>query len=127
MKENKIVVEVNRPVSKVFEFTINPRNTHLWINSLVQEETNEYPIRVGTEYKNLNKQGKWTEYKVVQFEENKVFHMKQKNSSYNVRYIYEPISDNRTKLTYFEWVGEGELEQPFSLTFLEKLKRLIET
>lgn len=126
MKENKIVIEINSPVSKVFEFTINPESTHLWIENIVREEANESPIRVGTEYKNLNKQNKWTEYEVVQFYPNKIFEMKQKNDSYHVRYTYESIFDNKTKLTYFEWVDEGELEEPFSLVVLEKLKKIIE-
>lgn len=126
MKENKIAIEINSSVSKVFEFTINPANTHLWIENIVREEANGSPINVGTEYRNLNKKNKWTEYEVVQFYPNKIFEMKQKNDSYHVRYTYESISDNKTKLTYFEWVDEGELEEPFSLVVLEKLKKIIE-
>ena len=126
MKDNKIIIEINCPNSKVFEFTINPDNTHLWIDNIVREVTNEFPIRLGTEYKNLNKQGKWTEYKVTSFELNKIFELKQKDNSYHVRYTYESISDNKTNLTYFEWVDEGDLEEPFSPVVLEKLKEVIE-
>jgi len=126
MEENKIVIEINCPASKIFKFTLDPANTHLWIDSIVQEETNESPIRIGTEYRNLNKQGKWVVYEIVRFEPNRMFEMKQKNSSYHVRYTFERISDNKTKLTYFEWVDEGELEEPFSPAILEKLKEIIE-
>ncbi|MFH0889770.1 MAG: SRPBCC family protein [Candidatus Aenigmatarchaeota archaeon] len=126
MKENKIVIEIDCPCPKVFEFTVNPANTPSWINTVVCEETNESHIRLGTEYKNLNKQGKWTEYQVTRFELNKAFELKQKNGSYYVRYTYEPISDNKTKLTYFEWVDEGDLEEPLSPVVLEKLKKVIE-
>jgi len=37
-------------------------------------------------------------------------------------YTFEKVSDNKTKLTYFEWVENGELESPFTLAVLEKLK-----
>ena len=35
MKENKIVVIINKPVDEVFEFTTIPQNTHLWASSIV--------------------------------------------------------------------------------------------
>jgi len=127
MKENKILIEINCSASKIFKFTLNPINTPLWIDNIVREETNESPTRIGTEYKNLNKQGKWTMYEIVRFEPNRMFEMKQKNSSYHVRYTLEPISDNKTKLTYFEWVDEGKLEEPFSSAILEKLKEILES
>lgn len=126
MKENKIAVEINCPISKVFDFTTDPAKTHLWIDNIIREERNESPARIGTWYRNLNKHGKWVEYEVVRFEKNKIFEIKQKNGSYSVRYTYEPISESRTRLTYFEWVEEGELEEPFSLAVLEKLKKIIE-
>ena len=126
MKENKLSLEITRPVAEVFEFTINPNNTRLWIDNIVHEETNESRIQLGTEYKNLNKKGEWTKYKVVKFKLNKIFEMKQRKSSYHVRYTYEAISDKKTKLTYFEWVEDGELDQPFSPSVLEKLKKVVE-
>jgi hypothetical protein len=126
MKDNKISIEINRPVSEVFEFTINPNNTHLWIDGIVHEEANESPIRLGTEYRNVNKNGEWSEYEVVQFKPNKIFELKQKNSLYNVRYTYEQLSNTKTKLTYFEWVEKGELDGPFTIAVLEKLKSVME-
>lgn len=126
MREKKIVIEINCHVSKVFDFTTDPTKTHLWIDNIIHEERNESPTGVGTEYRNLNKQGKWVEYEVVRFKKNKIFEIKQKNGSYSVRYTYEPISKSKTRLTYFEWVDEGDLEDPFSLAALEKLKNLIE-
>ena len=52
--------------------------------------------------------------------------MKQSNSPYHVRYIFEKISNKKTKLTYFEWVDKDALNEPFSLSVLEKLKKLME-
>ncbi len=37
MKENKISIIIDLPIKDVFEFTINPNNTHLWIESVVKE------------------------------------------------------------------------------------------
>ncbi len=125
MKENKISIEINCPISEVFEFTLNPKNTPLWIDNIVSEQTNEWPVKLGTKYKNANG-GKWSEYTVIQFEPNKLFEMKQSNSLYHVHYTFKKISDKKTKLTYFEWVEKGELEDPFCLAFLEKLKRVME-
>ncbi len=126
MKENNISINVFRPIEEVFDFTINPENTPLWIDSIVKEETNEFPVKVGTEYKNVNQKGEWTEYVVSKFEPNKIFELKQKDSDYHVRYTYEQISENETKLTYFEWVENGELEHPFTKETLENLKEVLE-
>lgn len=126
MKQNRLSIEINCPASKIFKFTLNPANTHLWIDNIVREETNESPAKIGTEYKNLNRQGKWTTYEIVRFKPNRMFEMKQENSSYHVRYTFEPVSGNKTKLTYFEWVEKGELEEPFPPIILERLKEIVE-
>lgn len=126
MKENKISIEINCPISEVFGFALNPKNTPLWIDTIVSEETNQWPVKLGTKYKNINKQGRWTEYTVVQFEPNKTFELKQSNSPYHVQYTFEKISTKKTKLTYFELVEYGDLYGPFSFAVLEKLKKVIE-
>ena len=126
MKENKISVEINKPISEVFEFTTNPKYTNLWIGGIVREERNESPVKLGTEYKNVNGQGEWSIYTVVQLGLNKLFELKQKDSLYSVRYTYEKISDNKTKLTYYEWVESGELDGPFTRDTIEKLKQIME-
>jgi len=35
MKENKITIIINKPIREVFEFTTYPKNTHLWIPSII--------------------------------------------------------------------------------------------
>lgn len=62
MKENKIAIVINRPVTEVFDFTINPQNTPKWIQHIEKEETNEYPPHKGTIYRNHGASGIWDEY-----------------------------------------------------------------
>ncbi len=127
MKQNKISIEIQRPIADVFDFTINPNNTHLWIDSVIKEETSEWPIKIGTEYRNVDTKGEWTTYIVSALESNKLFELKQKGGDYSVRYTYEKVSDLMTRLTYFEWMEKGELSNPFQQGVLEKLKQVMES
>ena len=64
MKENKIIVVINKPIEEVFEFTINPKSTPLWISSIQEEIAEEYPPKIGTQYKNRGEGNNWDFYKV---------------------------------------------------------------
>ena len=48
MKNNRLVVKINKPSSEVFAFYIDPENTPLWVDSIIAEQTNEWPIKIGT-------------------------------------------------------------------------------
>lgn len=126
MKENKLTIKISKSVHEVFEFTINPDNTPKWIDE-VAEELAEYPIKVGTKYKNRGDEEGWTEYFVSDFEKDKIFELKALNSPYVVRYTYKTISPTETELTYHEWMEEGELDKPFAMKTLENLKQILET
>ena len=126
MRENELSIEINCPVKEVFDFTVNPKNTPLWIDAIVSEDASESPTQLGTEYKNTNKDGDWTQYKVTQFKPNKIFELKQKSGLYHVVYKYEPLSEGKTRFTYIEWVDDGEIEHPFTLAVLKKLKKVVE-
>lgn len=53
-----------------------------------------------------------------------VFH--KLNSTYHVRYDFVPTPTGGTHLTYYEWVDEGDLNDPFTQEILEKLKLIME-
>lgn len=126
MKDCKLVININKSVKEIFNFVLDPKNTPLWIDSIVKEEVNETPPRVGTVYRNVNMHGVWSEYHVTHYEENKVFEFVASDKNYHVRYTFTPLTDSSCKLEYFEWVAIGELEAPFTIQILEKLKEIIE-
>jgi len=125
MKENIISIIINKPVQELFAFTINPNNTSKWIDGIKEEQINERSVKVGTIYKNTNNGKDWNVYQVIEFERDKLFTLKKRESSYRVSYIYESLSASQTKLTYFEQDEKG-LKDPFSVRVLEKLKSVIE-
>ncbi len=127
MKENKISILINKPISEVFSFTINPINTAKWIEGIEKEEADEWPIKIGSTYKNVDTSGKWTEYTLTKLKENKIFELTSKEGGYHVRYVYTPVSDKSSILEYFEWVDEGDLGSPFSQEVLERLKDILES
>lgn len=122
MKQNKLTIRINKPVHEIFTWLLNPKNTPLWVSSVVKEERNEELTKIGTTYRNLGKNEKWNEYKITEFEEDKLFTFSLSDGNYNCRYTFRPLGDNITELTYFERVEEGEIEEPFTMEILSKLK-----
>ena len=106
MKDLKLKIIINRSVSEVFEFTTNPKNTPLWVPQITNEETNEWPIKIGSIYRNTVNNINWSEYKVSEFIKNKMFVFDRVGSSYHVKYVFKELPDNRTDLEYYEWVDE---------------------
>ncbi len=127
MKENRLTIQINRPVSLVFAYTIDPHNTPQWIDSLVGENINTAEVDVGTAYVNIDDKGNRGSYVVSRFEKDSIFQLDSTISSYHVRYTYTSLAETETELEYFEWVEEGELESPFAQQTLDKLKSIIES
>ncbi len=68
----------------MFAFVLDPQNTPRWIDSIEAEETNEWPARLGTVYRNRNGQGEWRECTVTAYEHNKMFVLSRKDGGYHV-------------------------------------------
>ena len=126
MKENKLTIIINKSASEVFNFGLNPINTPSWVDSIIHEEVDGFPIKEGTIYRHTNPDGEWSEYVVSRFKENEMFELTKKNSAYRVMYTFKPISETQTELNYFERMEEGKLTELFQIKSLEKLKKIVE-
>lgn len=126
MKDNKLTIRIQKPVSEVFEFTTNPENTPKWIDSIDKEEVSSVEVEIGTRYTNWSREGNENTYFVSEYEKNKVFQLDSSDGGYKVKYTYRLISGSETELEYFEWDESGELKDPFKQESMEKLKRIME-
>ena len=126
MKTNKLTIRINKPVSEIFDFTINPQNTPRWIDFIVEETIDTKEIKLGTRYTNRDKDGKVNLYELTQFENDAIFELQSVPPYYTVKYTYTSISDIETELEYFEWVESGELSSPFPMSAMQKLKEVLE-
>ncbi len=126
MRENKVTIVINRPIEDVFEFTTNPKNTHLWIPSIQEEISDRFPPKIGTRYKNRGVNSDWDFYKVAEYDLNKIFTLSDLDENYHVKYTYRKLKNNQTEMEYFEWMKNGELKNPFTQDILEKLKSVME-
>ncbi len=125
MKEVRLTIKIDRPMQEVFDFTLNPENTPKWIDGIAQEVAEPWPVRVGTIYKNQGREGAWTEYEITAFEPGRVFTLRRKDGAYHVKYTVRPV-EGSTELEFLEWTDEGELDDPFTIEPLQKLKRVME-
>jgi len=126
VKQLKLIIQIDKSAREVFEFCLNPQNTPKWIDGILEEKTNEWPVKLGSVYRNTGDGEKWNEYTLTKFEEHKMFVMTAKDGNYNVKYTITPLGDNSCELEYFEWMEKGELESPFTIEPLQKLKQIVE-
>ena len=126
MRNNKLVISISKPVREIFTFVLNPKNTQKWIDSILVEETNEWPVKKGTIYRNKSINDIWIEYKLSDFKKDEMFVMTKSDNNYHVKYTFTPVNESTTQLTYYEWVDRGELDEPFTLQVLEKLNSVLE-
>lgn len=82
---------------------------------------------MNTQYKNRGKNTEWDVYKVSEFKQNKLFALSDLEKNYNVRYSYKKLDANKTEMTYFEWMNEGELSNPYTESVLLNLKSIMES
>ncbi len=126
MKKVSLSIEINKPTSELFVFTLNPKNTSRWIDGVAIEETNEYPPKIGTKYRNHSGDENWSNYTLIALDQDKSFELLKEDTNYHVRYDFEELDPNTTLFTYTEWVENGDLDEPFTQDILEKLKEVIE-
>lgn len=124
MKELKQTIVINKPIEEVFTFTINPANTSKWVESIVTEQTNEWPVKLGAIYRSQNRAGEWAELELTALEPNKAFTMRMVDGS-EVRYSFTAPNTDITKLDYV-WASDGLLDASFLDSILTKLKTVIE-
>lgn len=123
---NELKILVNKPVYEVFQFAIDPKNTPKWVSSVEVEETDSWPISIGTEYRNKGSDDVWNEYKVIELMDNRVFTLQKSDGNYFVRYTFKSVDNLSTELKYFEWVKDGILSEPFIQADLDRFKVEIE-
>lgn len=126
MKENKLIIQINKPINQVFAYTVIPPNAKYWVPNIVDEKTSEWPVRVGSIYFEKTSDGKWLGFYVSAINKNELFELVSEDGNYHVRYTYKPTGPNSCELEYYEWVDKGELLEPFSANVLEKLKSVME-
>ena len=126
MNKKRLTIIIEKPVTEVFDFTVNPENTPKWIDGIALEETNETPPKLGTIYRNKSKDGSWNEYKMTALEPGEMFELTRVDGNYHVRYTFTTTQDGHCNFEYYEWVDEGELDDTVSQQVLEKLKRVME-
>ena len=126
MKDLKLTVRISKPIREVFEFTTNPANTAKWIDSVAGERADSFPPEIGTVYQNWDATGKINEYKVSQYEPQRVFQLDATHQDHKVRYTYTPLSAEETELEYYEWSESDQLHAPFMQEILDKLKEVME-
>jgi hypothetical protein len=126
MKQNKLTIQIKKPIKEVFKFCITPPNSIFWIPSIVSEETSEYPVKVGTIYKLIDKDGSVSEVTVTDLKEDLFVEWVSKDRNYHCRYSFSKIDENTTELEYFEWVDRGSIESSFKIKTLNKLKAVLE-
>lgn len=126
MRDNRLIIKINKPSEVVFAYYTNPQNTPLWWNAVAEEKTSDWPIKIGTIYKSQSKEtGNWNEFSVTDLKENEVFELTSKDLKYHVRYTHKPIDENSMELEYYEWADGEELENPFTMKTLALLKEKI--
>lgn len=125
VKENKLVVFINCPADKVFEYSLESSNLPKWLPSIKEEIPSERPVKLGTKLKNIGVGSKgWNCYEVVEFDKGRTFTLKRLNGDYFVKYTCTE-KDGGTEFEYFEW-AEEKLDELMDISALESLKQLIE-
>lgn len=125
MREKKLVIQIRRSAKDIISFLLDPKNSSQWIPSIVTEETNEWPVKIGTIFTEHNVGGGRSAYRIGALR-NDMIEFVSTTLPYHARYTLRTINPDVTELEYFEWMEEGEIQEPFTLDILQKLKSVLE-
>ena len=118
---------VNRPVERVFAYTVDEKNLHSWQAGFVAgEQLTEDPLRVGTRFREVRRTGpreSEIQAEVTDFEPNKRFATKTLTKPHvTVSYVFDS-ENGGTRITYkFTMFTSGlmRLLEPFIAGSLKK-------
>lgn len=120
----KIFIEADP--KRVFEYTLNTKNTPKYFDSIEEEIASDNPPKLGTVLKNrAPNSDKWFSVKITEFVKNSTFTLSEIDGDYRVRYSFIP-KNNGTEFVYCEWLENGELIKKVPYLVLEKLKLELE-
>lgn len=113
---------IRAPKKKLFEFIVEPKNTHLWFASIEKESVDTDQINLGTKY--TNNKGL---FEVTDYEKDVFIEHTETKTGYQRSYSFRGIDDANTEVVYFEATfDDSELSDPFKVKYFEKLKELLE-
>jgi len=122
MKTNEIRIVIRKPRDEVFEYVLEPSNTHNWCRNIEHEEVDTEQIGIGTKYSN-----NFGILTVTDYERNVYFELTEELTQYQCSYSFRNISDNETELIYFESMLDGsDLIEAFDEDYFEVLKDILE-
>ena len=125
-KENRLTIQINENIEKVFKYSLESDNVPKFITSVRKEFPSDRPVKLGTHLRNVWVGSTvWDTYEVIEFLPPKTFTLKKLNSDYYVKYTCTE-NENWTEFEYYEWSENGYLEDPMDQEALERLKQLIE-
>ncbi len=126
MKKNKISIQIDVSIKKLFRYTSNPENTSFWIDSIEKEWVDwDKKIGIWIIYKSKRKDWKIYSYKLIDYKEEQVFHLKSLDSDIEVIYEYTKINNKKSELDYY--INSSDLELiEFVQNALKKLKIILE-
>jgi hypothetical protein len=127
MKQNTLSIIIKKPVEQVYVFTTTPPNSSKWIPGIINETTNEWPIKVGTIYSLIFKSGEISKVKVVNLHPSLLIEWESMDGNYHCRYQLIKQTSDSCKLIYDEWVDRNKIAEPFTQDTLKHLKTAIES
>lgn len=88
---NKLHIVIHKPLPEVFAFCITPPKAKLWVSGIIDETTNEWPVKVDTVYTEYKSDGTSFNIIVTDYNENAYIEWRTENNNYHVRYTFASI------------------------------------